>query len=71
MNIEKRLAEIKARRAEIRSTISGDANADLDALEKELRDLADEESKLEKRLALERMLGGSTPYGDKNIKNHV
>lgn len=59
MNIEKRLAEIKARRAEIRSTINADQNADLDALEKELRDLADEESKLEKRLALERMLGGN------------
>ena len=71
MNIEKRLAEIKARRAEIRSTISGDANADLDALEKELRDLADEESKLEKRLALERMLGGSTPSGATPINNPV
>lgn len=69
MNIEKRLAEIKARRAEIRSTISGDANADLDALEKELRDLADEETKLEKRLAIERMLGGSTPSGATVISN--
>lgn len=69
MNIEKRLAEIKARRAEIRSAISGDANADLDALEKELRDLADEETKLEKRLAIERMLGGSTPSGATVISN--
>lgn len=70
MNIEKRLAEIKARRVEIRSTISGDASADLDALEKELRDLANEESKLEKRVALERMLGGNTS-GATSITNPV
>ena len=38
MNIEKRRAEIAARKAEIRKLLTDDKNADIDALEKELRD---------------------------------
>lgn len=65
MNIEKRRAEITARKAEIRKLLTDDATADMDALEKELRELNDEDAQLEKRQAIERMLnaggGGSTP----------
>ena len=51
MNIEKRRAEIAARKVEIRNLITADNNADMDALEKELRELNEEDSKLEKRQA--------------------
>lgn len=63
MNIEKRRAEITARKAEIRKLLTDDATADMDALEKELRELNDEDAQLEKRQAIERMLnaGGGTP----------
>lgn len=63
MNIEKRRAEITARKAEIRKLLTDDATADMDALEKELRELNDEDAQLEKRQAIERMLnaGGGAP----------
>lgn len=56
MNIEKRRAEIAARKAEIRKLLTDDKNADIDALEKELRELNEEDAGLEKRQAIERML---------------
>lgn len=65
MNIEKRRAEIAARKAEIRAFLEADdGKADMDALEKELRELNEEDSALEKRQAIERMLnsgGGAGP----------
>ena len=36
MNIEKRRAEIAARKAEIRKLLTDDKNADIDALEKDI-----------------------------------
>ena len=56
MNIEKRLAEIRARKTEIRSIIEKDDKADMDALEKELRELNEEAEGLERRQNIERML---------------
>lgn len=58
MNIEKRYAEIKARKAEIRKLIEGDSEnkLDMDELEKELRELYKEEEGLVKRMLMERML---------------
>jgi HK97 family phage major capsid protein len=44
-----RLAEIEQRKAEIRTSLEGDTEVDLDALEKELRALEDEKAKIEKR----------------------
>ena len=49
MNITKRMAEIRERRAALRSQLETDDNADLDAIEKELRELDEEYSNLEKR----------------------
>lgn len=73
MNIEKRLAEIKARRAEIRTSIENDTEGklDLEPLEKELRELNAEESNLERRRTIEGLfngggapgMGGGTPAG--------
>ncbi len=50
MNLRKRLQEIEARKAEIRGLLENDGDADLDALEKELKGLADEEKELRRRL---------------------
>ena len=60
MNIEKRLAEIKARKAEIRSILEKDDKADMEDLEKELRELNDEAEALERRQNIERMLNNGT-----------
>ena len=60
MNIEKRRAEIAARKAEIRKLLTDDKNADIDALEKELRELNEEDAGLEKRQAIERMLNSGS-----------
>ncbi len=69
MNIEKRRAEIAARKAEIRKLLTDDKNADIDALEKELRELNDEDAGLEKRQAIERMLnaGGGAPAAENPV----
>ena len=71
MNIEKRRAEIAARKEEIRNLITEDNNADMDALEKELRELNEEDSKLEKRQAVERMLNSgavvASPVGENPV----
>lgn len=56
MHIEKRLAEIKERKAEIRSILEKDEKADMEALEKELRELNEEAEGLERRQSIERML---------------
>src|SRR5690606_21991269 len=48
--IKKRLQEIATRKAEIRSLLENDEKADLDALEKELKGLNDEEQELRRRL---------------------
>ena len=50
MNLRKRLQEIEARKAEIRDLLENDEKADLDTLEKELKELADEEKELRQRL---------------------
>ena len=47
-----RMEEINKRKAEIRALLESDKEADLDALEKELRELDDEQAKLEKRAAV-------------------
>lgn len=49
MTILKRMAEIRSRKVEIRKTLENDNQADLDALEKELRDLNSEYENLEER----------------------
>ena len=69
MNIEKRRAEIAARKVEIRKLLTDDKNADVDALEKELRELNDEDAGLEKRQAIERMLnaGGGAPAAENPV----
>ncbi len=64
MNIEKRRAEIAARKAEIRAFLEADdGKVDIDALEKELRALNDEDAALEKRQAVERMLNSGGAVG--------
>lgn len=52
MNIEKRLAEINTRKAEIRSLLDSTETANLDDLEKELRALNEEETELKRRQAI-------------------
>ena len=49
MNIIQRMAEIKARKAELRSLLESGDQVDLDAIEKELRELDEENANLEKR----------------------
>lgn len=58
----KRLKEIEARKLEIRNLLTSGAEADLDALEKELRSLEAEEAELNKRKAIaEGINAGSVP----------
>src|SRR5690554_2764560 len=62
MNLRKRLQEIEARKAEIRGLLENDEKADLDALEKELKGLADEEKELRRRLDVAASIeAGTTP----------
>ena len=61
-----RLAEIKARKLEIRTLLESDGEVDLDALDAELRELVAEEVAIEKRQALVADIrdvasGGATP----------
>ena len=61
-SIQKRLQEIAARKAEIRSLLENDEKADLDALEKELKGLNDEEQELRRRLDVAASIeAGTTP----------
>lgn len=48
----KRIAEINARKAELRKTLETDQNADLDAIEKELRELDEEMQGIERRMSI-------------------
>ncbi len=50
MGIEKRLAEIAARKVEIRGLLESDANADLEKIKEELKQLETEENELRVRL---------------------
>ncbi len=60
--IIKRMNEIRSRKAELRTMLEGDANADLDAIEQELRELDTEYTALEKRKAvIEGINDGSVP----------
>lgn len=52
MNIEKRLKEIDERKLEIRSLLEGDAETDLDAMEKELTALEAEAQELRNKIEL-------------------
>lgn len=52
MKILERLKQIEARKKEIRNILGEDKGADLDSLEKELRELNSEKDQLEKRQAL-------------------
>ena len=49
MTFIKRMQEINARKAELRSMLEGSGEVDLDAIEKELRDLDTEFKGLEKK----------------------
>lgn len=49
MALQARLAEIRKRKAEIRTALEAKEDVDLDAVEKELRDLNEEEQGIEKR----------------------
>ncbi len=53
---EKRRKEIAARKAEIRALLEKGGDLDIEALDKELRELNKEDAELEKRQALERAL---------------
>ena len=52
MNIEKRLKEIDERKLEIRSLLEGDAETDLDAMEKELTEIEAEAQELRNKIEL-------------------
>lgn len=59
---EKRMAEIRARKAEIRSLLEGTENVDLDKLTEELRALDEEAASIEKRKQIaESINNGGTP----------
>jgi len=49
MNIEKRLAEIKERKVEIRKLLESEEQIDLNKINEELRQLEEEEKELRKR----------------------
>ena len=56
----KRMAEIRSRKVELRGVLETDAKADLDAIEKELRELDEEYTNLEKRKAVIEGIGAGT-----------
>ena len=63
MNIEKRLKEIKDRKAEIRRLLEADGEVNIDELETELRTLNTEAEKLEQRRNVEQLLNDGTASG--------
>lgn len=70
MNIEKRLAEIRDRLKEIRGLIQNDEKANVDELEKEIRDLNTERDELERRQEITRkMNAGEIVPSTSNIEN--
>ena len=56
----KRMEEIRSRKVELRGVLETDAKADLDAIEKELRELDEEYTNLEKRKAVIEGIGAGT-----------
>lgn len=54
------MAEIRSRKVELRGVLETDAKADLDAIEKELRELDEEYTNLEKRKAVIEGIGAGT-----------
>lgn len=66
---KKRMGEIQTRKAEIRKTLETDTNADLDALDKELRTLDTEFTELEKRAAIVAGLNDGTLTPAAQIEN--
>lgn len=68
--IIKRMNEIRNRKAELRRTLETDTQADLDAITQELRELDEEQTKLEKRKAtIEGINLGTIPANE--IENPV
>lgn len=63
MNLKKRLAEIKARKVEIRTLLEGDGQVEMDKINEELRSLEDEEKQIEARLKTLESLQTETPEG--------
>lgn len=63
MNIEKRLKEIKDRKAEIRSLLEGDGEINIEELETELRGLNAEAERLESRRNVEQLLNDGSVSG--------
>ena len=60
--IIKRMVEIRNRKVELRGVLETDKKADLDAIEKELRELDEEYTNLEKRKAVIEGIGtGAIP----------
>ena len=64
-----RIAEIETRKAEIRTILEGDGDADLDALERELRELDTEKGKIEKRKSIAAGITAGTVEG-RTLENH-
>lgn len=63
MNIEKRLKEIRDRKAEIRQLLEADGEVNIDELETELRNLNAEAEKLEQRRSVEQLLNDGSASG--------
>lgn len=63
MNIEKRLKEIKDRKAEIRQLLESEGEIDIEALETELRGLNAEADRLESRRNVEQLLNDGSVSG--------
>lgn len=60
----KRIAEINARKAELRAMLENDANADLDAIENELRELDTEMQGIERRKTIAGGINAGTVQGN-------
>ena len=71
----KRIAEINARKAELRKLLETDANANLDEIETELRDLDTEMQSIERRrtiasgISAGTVLGGQGLIADKAVRD--
>lgn len=66
--MEKRLAEIRARKLEIRAMLEGDGQVDMDKINEELRSLEDEEKQIESRMKTLETLKKENPEGRSGIK---
>lgn len=61
---KKRIAEINARKAELRAMLENDTNADLDAIERELRELDTEMQSIERRRSIASGINAGTVEGE-------